>query len=78
MLIGNANPYVHLVPSPFLGLAYTPIVGTRSAAIAVSFLYLSPWIPLGTFSILLVISVIIPCVSSLEDVLNIEEVIFDM
>ena len=50
---GNAYPSVHLVPSPFLGLACAQIVETRFLELAMSLLDFSPWIPLGTFSILL-------------------------
>ena len=50
---GNAYPSGHLVPSPFLGLACAPIVETSFLEHAVSLLDFSPWIPLGTFSILL-------------------------
>ena len=49
----NLYPSGHLVPSPFLGLAYAPIVETSFPEVAVSFLDFSPWIPLDTFSILL-------------------------
>ena len=38
---------------PFLGLAFAPIVETRFLELAMSLLDFSPWIPLGTFSILL-------------------------
>ena len=44
------------LPSSFLGHAYAPIVETRFPDFAASFLDFSPWIPLGTFSILLDIS----------------------
>ena len=52
MPAGNAYPSGHLVPSPFLGLAYAPVVETRFPELALSLLDFSPWIPLGTFSIL--------------------------
>ena len=50
---GNAYPSGHLVPSPILGLAGAPIVGTKFLELAMSLLDFSPHIPLGTFSILL-------------------------
>ena len=53
MPAGNAYPSRHLVPSPFLGRACAPIVETRFLELAMSLLDFSPWIPLGTFSILL-------------------------
>ena len=53
MPAGNAYPSVHLVPSPCGGLACAPIVETRFLELAMSILDFSPWIPLGTFSILL-------------------------
>ena len=50
----NAYPSGHLVPSPIVGLACAPIiVETRFLELAMSLLDFSPWIPLGTFSILL-------------------------
>ena len=49
----NAYPSGNLVPSPFWGLAYAPIFKTSFPELAFSFLEFSPWIPLGTFSILL-------------------------
>ena len=55
MPAGNAYPSGHLVPSLFLGLACTPIVETRFLELAMSLLDFSPWIPLGTFSILLLL-----------------------
>ena len=55
MPAGNAYPSGHLVPSPILGLANAPIVETKFLELAVSLLDFSPRIPLGTFSILLVI-----------------------
>ena len=54
MPAGNAYPSGHLVPSLFLGLAYAPIVETRFLKLAMSLLDFSPWITLGTFSILLI------------------------
>ena len=53
MPAGSAYPSGHLVLSPFLGLAYAHIVETRFLELAMSLLDFSPWIPLGTFSILL-------------------------
>ena len=44
--------YIDLVPSPFLGLACAEIVESRFLELAMSSLDFSPWIPLGTFSIL--------------------------
>ena len=41
------------VPPPLWEIAYSPIVETSFTELAVSFLDFSPWIPLGTFSILL-------------------------
>ena len=52
---GNAYPFGHLVPSLFGGLACAPIVETIFLELAMSLLDFSPWIPLGTFSILLVV-----------------------
>ena len=52
MSAGNAYSSWHLVPSPFLGLAYAPIVETSFHEL-VSFLDFSPLIPLGTFSVLM-------------------------
>ena len=49
----GAYPSGHPVPSPLLGLACAPIVDTSLTELAVSFVDFSPWIPLGTFSILL-------------------------
>ena len=43
-----------MVPSPILGLADAPIVETKFLELAMSLLDLSPRIPFGTFSILLV------------------------
>ena len=51
MPAGNAYPFGHLVPSPFVGLACAPIVETRFLELAMSLLDFSPRIPLGTFSI---------------------------
>ena len=42
-----------LLTSPFLGLACAPIVETSFLELAMSLQDFSPWIPLGTFSILL-------------------------
>ena len=56
MSAGNAYPSGHLVPSPIVGLACAPIVETRFLELAMSLLDFSPRIPLGTFSILLAIS----------------------
>ena len=53
MPTGNAYPSGNLVPSPFLGLAFAPTVETKFLELAMSLLDFSPWIPLGTFSILL-------------------------
>ena len=53
MPAGSAYPSNHLVPSPIVGLACAPIVETRFLELAVSLVDFSPWIPLGTFSILL-------------------------
>ena len=53
MPAGNAYPSGHLVPSPIFGLANAPIVETKFLELAMSLLYFSPRIPLGTFSILL-------------------------
>ena len=53
MPAGNAYPSGHLVPFPFFGLACAPIVETRFLELAMSLLDFSPWIPIGTFSILL-------------------------
>ena len=50
---GNAYPSGHLVTSPIVGLACTPIVETRFLELAMSLLDFSPRISLGTFSILL-------------------------
>ena len=55
MPAGNAYPSGHLVPSPILGLANAPIVETKFLELAMSLLDFSPRIPLGTFSILLLI-----------------------
>ena len=52
MPAGNAYPSEHLVLSPYLGLAYVLTVETRFPNFAVSLLDFSPWMPLGTFSIL--------------------------
>ena len=49
---GNAYPSGNMVPSPFLGFAYAPIVETRFLKLAMSLLDFPPWIPLGAFSIL--------------------------
>ena len=51
---GNTYPSGHLVLSPFLGLAYAPIVETRFPELAMSSLDFSPWTPIGTFSIFLI------------------------
>ena len=51
MPAGNAYPSGHLVP--ILWLACAPIVETRFLELSMSLLDFSPWIPLGTFSILL-------------------------
>ena len=53
--LGSENAYHsgHLVPSHFWWLVYAPIADTSFSELAVSFLDFSPWIPLGTFSILL-------------------------
>ena len=48
---GTLTLFGHLVPSPFLKLACAPIVETRFLELAMSLLDVSPWIPLGTFSI---------------------------
>ena len=60
--MGNASrerfPCGHLVPSPFWELAYAPIVETSFTELAVSLLEFSPWIPFGTFSILLCIALV--------------------
>ena len=53
MPAGNAYPSGHLIPSPFLGLACSPIVATRFLELAVFFLDFSPRLPFGTFSMLL-------------------------
>ena len=53
MPAGSAYPSGHLVPSPILGLANTPIVETKFLELAMSLLDFSPQIPLGTFSIFL-------------------------
>ena len=55
MPAGSAYPSGHLVPSPFLGLAYkySNIVETIFPELAVSFSDFSSWMPLGTSSILL-------------------------
>ena len=53
---GNAYPSGHLVPPPpppILGLACAPNVETRFLELAMPLLDFSPWVPLGTFSILL-------------------------
>ena len=50
---GNAYPCGQLVPSPFSGLANAPIVETRFLELVMSLPDFSPWISLGTFSILL-------------------------
>ena len=50
---GNAYPSGHLFPSPFWELACAPIVETRFLDFAMSLLDFLPWIPLGTFSILI-------------------------
>ena len=42
MPAGNAYPSGHLVPSPFLGFAYAPVVETSFPELAVSFLDFSP------------------------------------
>ena len=42
MPAGNAYTSGHLVPSPFLGLAYAPIVETSFLELAVSYLDFSP------------------------------------
>ena len=55
MPAGNAYPSGHLVPSPILGLASAPIVETKFLELAMSLLDFSHRIPLGTFSILLLI-----------------------
>ena len=47
-------PFQTPVPSPFGGLACAPIVETRFLELSMSLLDFSPWIPLGTFYILLV------------------------
>ena len=57
MPAGNAYPSGHLVPSPILGLASAPIVETKFLELAMSLLDFSHRIPLGTFSILLLISI---------------------
>ena len=51
----DAYPSGHLVPSPILGLANAPIVETKFFELAMSLLDFSPRIPLGTFSILLLV-----------------------
>ena len=56
MPAGNAYPSGHLVPSPILGLANTQIVETKFLELAMSLLDFSLRIPLGTFSILLIMS----------------------
>ena len=55
MPAGNAYPSGHLVPSPTLGLASAPIVETKFLELAMSLLDFWPRIPLGVFSILLVL-----------------------
>ena len=49
---------------PFIWLAYTPIVKTSFTDLAVSILDFSPWISLGTFSILLQARVIFAVIST--------------
>ena len=63
---GNALPSRHLVPSPIVGLACAPIVGTRFLELVMSLLEFSSRIPLGTFSILpfssfITINILITC-----------------
>ena len=53
MPAGNAYPSGHLVPSPIVGLDWSPILETRVLELAMYLLDYSPRIPLGTFSILL-------------------------
>ena len=48
MSAGNAYPSGHLVPSPIVGLACSPIVETRFFELAKSLLDFLPRIPLGT------------------------------
>ena len=60
MPAGNAYPSGHLVPSPILGLANAPIVETKFLELAMSLLDFSPRIPLGTFSILLMLQLLRP------------------
>ena len=48
---------IKIFPFPFLRLAYAPIVETRFPELVVSLLDFSPWIPLGTFSSLLLYKV---------------------
>ena len=55
MPAGSAYPSGHLVPSPILGLASAPIVETKFLELAMSLLDFSHRIPLGTFSILLLL-----------------------
>ena len=59
MPAGSAYPSGHLVPSPTLGLANAPIVETKFLELAISLLDFSPRIPLGTFSILLVMEEVV-------------------
>ena len=47
---GNAYSSIHIVPSPFWSYASGPIVETSFPEPVVSFLDISPWITLGTFS----------------------------
>ena len=61
MPAGNAYPSGHQVPSPILGIASALIVETKFLELAMSLLDFSPWIPLGTFSILLCMDVMIFC-----------------
>ena len=64
MPAGNAYSSGHLVPSPIVGLACAPIVETRFLELAMSLLDFSPRKPLGTFSILLCITLFkqVPCI----------------
>ena len=55
MPVGNAYSSGHLVPSPILGLANAPIVETKFLELAMSLIDFSPRIPLGTFSIFLLV-----------------------
>ena len=62
MPAGNAYPSGHLVPSPILRFANAPIVETKFLKLAMSLLDFSPRIPLGTFSILLCLTLYVSIV----------------